>query len=90
MTGVVRRDGAVVVGARVSLGESGRATVSDASGSYRFEAVEPGSYRLVVRDDGDDSPVCEADGTCITAESARHAAVDVVVGDEPVVADVDL
>lgn len=90
VAGVVRRNGAPVAGARVSLDGVGQTTVTDASGSYRLEAVEPGSYRLVVLHGGDDTPVCGGDGTCITAQSARHGAVDVVVGDEPVEADIDL
>lgn len=90
VTGTVRRDGVAVAGARVSLGEGGPSTATDASGAYRFEGVDAGAYRLVVVDGGDDAPLCTADGTCITTQSARHAAVDVVVGDEPVVADIDL
>ena len=90
--GVVRRAGAVVAGAEVVLGVSGRATVTDASGLYRFDEVDAGTYRLTATDPGDDSPVCEVDGTCITRRSARHATVDVVVGEGagPVRADVDL
>ena len=90
VSGVVYRAGVAVAGARVSLGEAGPSTVTDATGSYRFEGVEAGSYRLVVLDGGDSSPVCATDGACITARSARHAALDVVVDDQPVVADVDL
>lgn len=88
--GVVRRDGAPVTGAQVSLGEGGRSTATDASGAYRFEGVEPGLYRVVALDLGDSAVVCPNPDACITARSARHATVDIVVGAEPVVADIDL
>ena len=88
--GVVRRDGAAVAGARVTLGEGGRSTVTDASGAYRFEGVEPGTYRVVALDGGDSAVVCPNADACITARSARHATVEVVVAGEPVVTDIDL
>jgi carboxypeptidase family protein len=88
--GIVRRDGVAVAGAQVSLEGVGRSTVTDASGSYRFEAVAAGTYRLVVSDAGDDTPVCASSGACVTAESARHAATTVVVVDQPMHVDVDL
>lgn len=90
VSGVVRREGAPLAGARVLLGEDGRSTVTDAAGSFRFDQVEPGSYRLVALDTGDSSVVCSGDDACITARAARHATVEVHVATEPVVVDVVL
>lgn len=77
VTGVVLRSGAPVVGGKVTLGD--REVVTDAVGAYVLDGVAPGTYRLVAVDPGDDTPVCDAAGACVSGRSSAQAVVEVVV-----------
>ena len=56
INGIVQdQTGAAFLGARADLlkdGEPQRTTVTDASGSFRFERVQPGNYEVRVRQEG--------------------------------------
>ena len=88
VSGVVRRAGAPVVSGQVSLGD--RSVATDAAGAYVFDGVAPGTYQLLAVDPGDDTPVCDAHGACVSARSSAQAVVEVVVPDRGGVVPVDV
>lgn len=62
--------GGVVVTLIDSLG--GRTTTTtDASGAYALSGVVAGSYRLELADPGDNTPLCDTAGNCITTRPLR-------------------
>lgn len=74
LTGKVTRDnGDVMVGAAVQLEELKRETVTDATGTYRFEGLAPGRYHVAVRAEGYTSRRAEVE---VTAEGGT---LDLVV-----------
>ena len=62
--------GGVVVTLIDSLGGQTTAT-TDASGAYVLTGVVAGAYRLELADPGDNTPLCDTAGNCITTRPLR-------------------
>jgi hypothetical protein len=82
IAGTLLSAGDPVSGAEVTVSNGGGAvarTTTTTDGAFRVDGLPPGQYRVAVSDHGDDAPVCDTGGACVTKRPPSEHTADVIV-----------